>query len=125
MLETQLPMSGLTWLVLISTVYSTISSTLSCFSTRSSEPSLTRRRLWTRTGVSRHLSDTFDLPFRCFYMCRFNGVPGLCAGAKRDWCGGELRCCWRSRWILVDSGAFAGLCEGLKVLEGMRACVGR
>ena len=118
-------MRGLTWLVLISTIYSTISSTLSCFSTRSSEPSLTWRRLWTRTGVSRHLSDTFDLPFRCFYMCRFNGVPGLCAGAKRDWCGGELRCCWRSRWILVDSGAFAGLCEGLKVLEGMRACVGR
>jgi len=118
-------MRGLTWLVLISTIYSTISSTLSCFSTRSSEPSLTRRRLWTRTGVSRHLSDTFDLPFRCLYMCRFNGVPGLCAGAKRDWCGGELRCCWRSRWILVDSGAFAGLCEGLKVLEGMRACVGR
>ena len=25
----------------------------------------------------------------------------------------------------VDSGAFAGLCEGLEVLEGMRACVGR
>jgi len=25
----------------------------------------------------------------------------------------------------VDSGAFVGLCEGLEVLEGMRACVGR
>jgi hypothetical protein len=25
----------------------------------------------------------------------------------------------------VVSGAFVGLCEGLEVLEGMRACVGR
>ena len=84
MLETQLPMGGLTWLVLISTVYSTISSTLSCFSTSSSQPSLTWRRLWKRTGVSRHLSDTFDLPLRCLYTCRFNGVPGSLLRTRRE-----------------------------------------
>jgi hypothetical protein len=103
MLETQLPMGGLTWLVLISTVYSTISSTLSCFSTSSSQPSLTWRRLWKRTGVSRHLSDTFDLPLRCLYTCRFNGVPGLCAGAKRDWCGR------RATMLLAQQGILARL----------------
>ena len=41
-------------------------------------------------------------------MRRFNGVPGLCAGAKRDWCGGELRCCWRSRGFWRVCGALRG-----------------
>ena len=84
MLETQLPMGGLTWLVLISTVYSTISSTLSCFSTMSSEPSLTWRRLWTRTGVSRHLSDNFLTCLSDAFTCADSTACQNCAWERRE-----------------------------------------
>ena len=120
MLQTQLPVSGLTWLVLISTVYSTISSTLSCFSTRSSAPSLTWRRLW--TGVSRHLSDTFTCLSDAF-TCADPTACWVCAQERRDCAEASYRTMLLAQQ--VDSGAFVGLCEGLEVLEGMRACVGR
>ena len=48
--------------------------------------------------------------------CRF------CAQERRE-TGAEAS--YDAAGAAGDSGAFVGLCEGLEVLEGMRACVGR
>ena len=56
------------------------------------------------------------------FTCADSTVCRVCAQERRE-TGAEAS--YDADGAAGDSGTFVGLCEGLEVLEGMRACVGR